>query len=74
MDATARTLRVDGKMIYTTDSTKITKAGKSIKLAEIVVGDEVHGTTKQTFDGKTEALTVKVGKEKAEPDTPAPKY
>jgi hypothetical protein len=74
VDATAKTLTVDGKLIYMSDTTKITKSGKAIKLAQIMAGDEVHGTTKQTFDGKAEALIVKVGKEKDETDKPAPKY
>jgi hypothetical protein len=74
VDVKAKTLTVGGKLIYTSDTTKITKAGKAIQLAQIMDGDEVHGTTKQTLDGKTEALTVKVGKEKEDPVTPAPKY
>jgi hypothetical protein len=63
VDTAAKTLTVDGKLIYTTDATKLTKAGKTIKLDQIMAGDEVNGTTRQTFDGKTEAVMVKVGKE-----------
>jgi hypothetical protein len=77
LDATAKTLKVDSKLIYISDKTKITKVGKPIKLSQVMAGDEVQGTTHLTFDGKTEALTVKVGKEKEEdkdkPDQPAPK-
>ena len=67
IDIAAKTFTVGGKLVYTSDTTKITKDGKAIKLSDIAVGDEVHGTTHQTYDGKTEALTVKVGpKEKGE--------
>jgi len=34
------------------------------------VGEEVHGTTHQTYDGKTEALTVKVGPKKEKGEEP----
>src|SRR5207247_7424104 len=61
VDATAKTLTVGTSMIYVTDTTKLTKSGKTIKLADIKVGEEVHGTSRVTFDGKTEAITVKVG-------------
>jgi hypothetical protein len=66
VDAAAKTLTVGGKLIYTTDTTLITKEGKAIKLDKINVGDEVHGTTRQNSEGKVEALTVTVGKEKEE--------
>jgi len=67
IDIAAKTFTVGGNLVYTSDKTKMTKGGKAIKLSEIAVGDEVHGTTHQTYDGKTEALTVKVGpKEKGE--------
>ena len=62
IDSAAKTFTVAGKLVYTSDTTKFSKDGKAIKLSDIAVGDEVHGTTHQTYDGKTEALTVKVGK------------
>ena len=61
VDTAAKTLTVDGKLIYIADTTKLTKAGKAIMLSDVQSGDQVHGTTRQTFDGKTEAITVKVG-------------
>jgi hypothetical protein len=61
IDASAKTLTVGGNAIYIADATKLTKNDKAITLNQIVVGDEVHGTARQTFDGKTEAITVKVG-------------
>ena len=69
VDATQKTMTVGGNVIYISAATKLTKNDKAITLADIAVGDEVHGTTHQTYDGKTEALTVKVGpkpKEKVE--------
>jgi hypothetical protein len=65
---------VDGKVIYTSDSTKITKAGALIKLDQVMAGDEVRGTMEETLDGKTEALTVNVGKATNEKEKAAPKY
>jgi hypothetical protein len=67
VDTTANTLTVNGKVINITTSTKLSKADKAITLADIKVGDNVHGTTKQTVDGRTEALTVRVGPQGAEP-------
>ena len=61
VDATAKTFTVGTSIIYVTDATKLTKEGKAIKLADLKVGDEVHGTSRVTFDGKTEAITVKAG-------------
>ena len=66
VDTTAKTLTVGGKAIYVIDSTKITKDGKAITLGQITVGEQVHGTTRQTFDGKTEAITLKVGTQEKE--------
>jgi hypothetical protein len=64
LDASLSTFTVGGKVIYVAPDTKITKAGKTITLGDIAVGDEVHGMTRQTFDGKTEALTVTVAPQK----------
>jgi ribosomal protein S1 len=72
VDNAARTLTVDGKLIYTSDSTKFTKDGKAIKLNQIMAGDEVHGTTRQTYDGKTEAVTVNVGPKPKEKEKEPP--
>jgi len=75
VDAKAKALTVDGKLIYTSESTKFTKAGKAITLAQVMPGDQVHGTMHRTADGKTEALTLKVGKEeeaKEDKDKPVP--
>ena len=69
VDTTQKTMTVGGNVIYISAVTKLTKNDKAITFSDIVVGEEVHGTTHQTYDGKTEALTVKVGpkpKEKGE--------
>jgi hypothetical protein len=67
VDSAAKTLTVGGTLIYVSDNTKITKKGKAIMLSEIMAGDQVHGTTRQTFDGKTEAVSVTVG-DRSEPE------
>jgi len=67
VDSAANTLTVDGKVINITASSKLTKADKTITLADIKVGDSVHGTTRQTVDGRVEALTVRVGPTEAKP-------
>ena len=59
VDAQAKTITVSGKTMVVTDNTKITKEGKSITLADIAVGDEVHGTS-QLAGGKAEAITLTV--------------
>jgi hypothetical protein len=66
VDTSAKTFTVGGSLIYVSDSTKLTKKGKPIMLSEIMVGDQVHGTTRQTFDGKTEAVSVTVGEKEIE--------
>ncbi len=63
VDTAAKTLTVDGKLIYVAETTRLTSEGKAITLADIKNGDAVSGTTRQTFDGKTEAITVKVSPE-----------
>jgi len=64
VDTAAKTFTVDGKLIYIADTTKLSSEGKAITLGDIKNGDEVSGTTRQTFDGKTEAVMVKVTQEK----------
>jgi hypothetical protein len=66
VDASAKTLTVGATVLYVNDSTKITKDGAAIKLSEIQKGDQVHGKSRLSFDGKAEALTVMVGA--AQPD------
>jgi hypothetical protein len=61
VDPTVQTLTVGGKVIYISAKTQISRGGQSIQLTDIKVGEDVHGQTQMTFDGKTEALTVKVG-------------
>jgi len=60
VDAAGNTLTVEGKVYQITASTKLTKTGKTITLAEIAVNDRVHGLAKSTEDGKNEATTVMV--------------
>ena len=64
LDASLSTFTVSGKVIYVAADTKLMKTGKVITLGDIAVGDEVHGMTRQTFDGKTEAIAVNVGPQK----------
>lgn len=64
VDAEAKTLTVDGAVIAVTATTKLTKAGKEIKLTEIKVGDQIHGRARKNAEGKTEAIKIQVGGEK----------
>ena len=61
VDPTAQTITVDGKVIWISSQTKLTKSGQAITVAQVKIGEDVHGMTRQTLDGKTEALTLKVG-------------
>src|SRR5262245_34045736 len=61
LDAAAKTITVDNTIIVVTDSTKLMKEGKTITLADIKVGDLVHGRTRQNADGKSEAVSVTIG-------------
>jgi len=60
VDATAKTLTVGGKVFQIAADTKLTKAGKTITLAEIAVGEQVNGLAKYAPDGKAVATTVMV--------------
>jgi ribosomal protein S1 len=61
VDPTAQTITVDGKVIQISSQTRLTKAGQTITVAQVKIGEDVQGTTRETLDGKTEALTLKVG-------------
>lgn len=61
LDPTVQTITVSGKVIYISAKTQMSRGGQTIQLTDIKVGDDVHGQTQMTFDGKTEALTIKVG-------------
>lgn len=61
LDAAAKTITVDNMIIVVTDSTKLSKEGKTITLADIKVGDLAHGKTRQNADGKSEAVSVTIG-------------
>jgi hypothetical protein len=60
VDAAANTLTVEGKVFQITAETKLTKSGKTITLAEIMAGDQVHGLARHASDGKPVATTVMV--------------
>lgn len=64
VDAVAKTLTVEGKAILVSDATKLKKEGKAITLAELKVGDQVHGKTRQNSEGKLEAIHIEVGEPK----------
>ena len=64
VNAEAKTLTVGGAAILVTDATKLTKLGKPITLADIKVGDHVHGKTSKNAEGKAEAINIAVGGEK----------
>jgi hypothetical protein len=58
VDTAAKTLTIDGKSYVVTDSTKITRQGKTATLAELAVGDEVKGESREV-EGKNELVSVK---------------
>ena len=60
VDPTAQTVTVAGKLIHITASTNLTKIGKPITLGDIAVGDEVHGMTRTSDEGKNEAAMLVV--------------
>lgn len=58
--ATAPSLTVDGRALQVTASTTITKAGQTIRLGDIAVGDRVSVTTLPGTGGQPQAVTITV--------------
>jgi hypothetical protein len=65
VDSTANTFSIAGKgatrVIKVTDQTKITKQGAEATMKDIVVDEEVRGSSWKKEDGSLEARTVKIG-------------
>ena len=57
----AATITVDNQKLTVTAATKISKAGKKAKLAEIAVGDKVHGSYKKDANGNLNILSLREG-------------
>ena len=60
LDAAEKTFTVGGKVLYVTGSTKITRGDQPITMGDLKVGDDVNGMSRETFDGKTQAISVQV--------------
>lgn len=58
--ASVQTLTVDGRALEVTASTRITKAGQTIRLGDIAVGDRVSVTTLPGTGGQPQAATITV--------------
>jgi hypothetical protein len=65
VDSTANTFSIAGKgatrVIKVTDQTKVTKQGVEATMKDIVVDEEVRGSSWKKEDGSLEARTVKIG-------------
>jgi hypothetical protein len=58
-------ITVGGTVYQISTDTKLTKDGKTIMLADIKVGDQVHGLAAQSPDGKKQASKLMVVPSKA---------
>ena len=61
LDKTGRTLKIGQRTFHVTDSTKITKAGKTATLEETTVGEEVGGAYQQGEGGRLELTSLRIG-------------
>ena len=61
VDTAGSTITVGENKIIVTADTKISKDGKKAKLAEIAVGDKVHGSYKKDDKGNLNALSLREG-------------
>ena len=72
VDTTANTVTVGKQVLTITDKTKIKKAGAAATLADITMGDTVHGYYKKNDDGTLTLLSLTVGAPKKKADAAAP--
>lgn len=76
IDKAAKTIGIGKekkRTFHITDSTKITKDGKTVMLSDATVGDEVGGTYRDN-GGKLEAVSLRIGpKPEGEAKTPGRK-
>ena len=71
VDKTAKTFSLGKKEVRVfsvTDSTKVTKGDAVATLNDLAVGDKVTGAYNKIAGGKLEAVSVKIGKDKAQAD------
>lgn len=59
-EADSQTLTVDGHVLQVTARTTITKAGQTIRLGDLAVGDHVSVTTLPGTGGQPQAVTITV--------------
>jgi len=71
VDKTAKTFSIGKKEVRVfsvNDATKVTKGEAAATLNDLAVGDKVTGAYNKAADGKLEAVSVKIGKDKAQAD------
>lgn len=76
LDLEAKTLLVAKQTYLLVETTKVMDKEKSIKIADLKVGTEIHGLAKKNAAGKLEATIIKVGPkphEQASPKVEKPK-
>ena len=61
IDPTVQSVEVDGKTIYLSSQTSLTKNGQPILLTQIRLGDEAQGEYRMIYDAKREAVTMRIG-------------
>lgn len=66
-----KTLLVAKQTYLLTETTKVMDREKSIKLADLKVGTEIHGLAKKNAAGKLEATIIKLGPKPHEQAPPA---
>lgn len=73
VDTAAMTITLDGKekkrVIHVTSQTRIAKLGKSAKLEDAIVGEEVGGQALRLANGREEAISLRLG---PKPETQKP--
>lgn len=75
VDKKAKTITVGSRVMNVTAETKFNKDGKTVTLADLVVGEPIRGSFRQSADGKLTAITINLGQKPAEsekPSSPAP--
>lgn len=65
VDQEKKTISVAEKTLHVSENTLITRKGETIELAALKVGEEVHAMTRNTVDGKIQAVTIRVGPQKS---------
>jgi len=68
VDKAAKTVTVGTRVFHVTDATRIQKDGKAATLGDVVVGEAIRGSLRQTEDGKLNAVSLSLGPKALEPE------